>query len=57
VVGLADPSALAAGVTGLLNDPARYRAASATAIARVESRYDRRAMLETFHTLFHEAMN
>jgi len=57
VVGLADPSALAAGVTGLLNDPARYRAASATAIARVESRYDRHDMLETFATLFHEAMD
>lgn len=57
VVGLSDPSALAAGVTALLNDPARYRAASATAIARVESRYDRTSMLETFDTLFHEAMD
>lgn len=56
VVGLADPGAMAARVVELLGDEPRYRAAVATATARVERRYDRRQMLATFDTLFREAI-
>lgn len=56
VAGLADPDGLAMHIVSLLTDPQRYAEAAATAIARVEKRYDRRTMLNTFDQLFREAM-
>lgn len=56
VAGLADPDGLAAQVLALLTDPQRYRDAVATAIARVERRYDRLTMLATLDQLFREAI-
>lgn len=57
VAGLADPNGLALHIIDLLGNPQRYRAAVATAIARVERRYDRRTMLDTFDQVFREAID
>ncbi|MHB1752900.1 MAG: GT4 family glycosyltransferase PelF [Acidiferrobacter sp.] len=52
VTGIADPQALAHAAIALLQDPARWRAAQAAAIARVENHYADTLVFERYRALY-----
>ncbi|SDC75516.1 Glycosyltransferase involved in cell wall bisynthesis [Cupriavidus sp. YR651] len=52
VVRIADPAALAGAALALLTDPARWRAAQASGIARVERYYTQDQMVGSYRTLY-----
>jgi glycosyltransferase involved in cell wall biosynthesis len=56
VVGLANPSALAEAALRLLTDPAKWRAAQAVAIRRVEALYSEERMIASYRAVYEEAL-
>lgn len=56
VTPIAAPEETANAVVSLLTDPARWEAASAAGIARVERHYTRDAMLDSYRGLYEEAL-
>ncbi|WP_205736211.1 GT4 family glycosyltransferase PelF [Acidiferrobacter sp. SPIII_3] len=57
IIGIADPQGLAHAATALLTDTTRWRAAQATAIARVETHYTDVHMYQRYRTLYQEAQD
>jgi glycosyltransferase involved in cell wall biosynthesis len=57
VVGLADPTALAEAALRLLTDPAKWRAAQAVAIHRVEAFYSQERMIASYRAVYEEALS
>lgn len=57
VVGIADPTALAAAAIELLSDPAAWRAAQAAGIARVERYYTQDRMFDSYRSLYRKALS
>lgn len=55
VVDIANPEATARAAMELLSNPARWRAAQASGIARVEATYTEERMLATYRTIYEEA--
>ena len=55
VVPIADPEAVARAVLALLRDPARWRAAQAVGVRRVETYYTEARVLEAYRGLYQEA--
>ncbi len=53
VAPIANPEALAAGIQGILSEPARWRAMSEAAIARVERHYQEEQMFAAYRELYH----
>ncbi|UIF91342.1 GT4 family glycosyltransferase PelF [Cupriavidus sp. UYPR2.512] len=56
VVRIADPAALAAAALGLLQDPARWQAAQAAGVARVERYYTQDRMVGSYRELYQRLM-
>ena len=56
VVGIASPEATARAALDLLSDPARWRAAQAAGIRRVEAIYTQRQMLERYGKIYEDAL-
>ena len=56
VVGIADPSALAAAALELLGDAAQWRRAQAAGIARVERYYTQERMFGAYRALYRKAL-
>ncbi|MGN6701347.1 MAG: GT4 family glycosyltransferase PelF, partial [Burkholderiaceae bacterium] len=56
VVGIAEPQALAEAAAALLSDPARWQAAQAAGIARVERYYTQDAMFGQYRALYRELL-
>jgi glycosyltransferase involved in cell wall biosynthesis len=56
VVRIADPAALAAAALGLLQDPARWQAAQAAGVARVERYYTQQRMVGSYRELYERLM-
>ncbi|SOY69076.1 putative GLYCOSYL TRANSFERASE [Cupriavidus taiwanensis] len=56
VVRIADPAALAAAALGLLRDPARWQAAQAAGVARVERYYTQERMVGSYRELYQRLM-
>ena len=56
VVGIADPTALAAAAIELLSDPAAWKAAQAAGIARVERYYTQDRMFDSYRALYRKAL-
>ncbi len=52
VVPIADPAALADAIVPLLADPARWHAASAAAVARVERHYTEEQMIDSYRQVY-----
>ncbi|MCO4861001.1 GT4 family glycosyltransferase PelF [Cupriavidus sp. WGlv3] len=56
VVRIADPAALAAAALGLLREPARWQAAQAAGVARVERYYTQERMVGSYRELYQRLM-
>ncbi|RAS05969.1 GT4 family glycosyltransferase PelF [Cupriavidus alkaliphilus] len=56
VVRIADPAALAAAALGLLREPARWQAAQAAGVARVERYYTQERMVDSYRELYQRLM-
>jgi polysaccharide biosynthesis protein PelF len=56
VVGIADPTALAAAAIELLSDPAAWKAAQAAGITRVERYYTQERMFDSYRALYRKAL-
>ncbi|MNT87255.1 hypothetical protein D3C72_2276490 [compost metagenome] len=56
MVRIADPAALAAAALGLLQDPARWQAAQAAGVARVERYYTQERMVGSYRDLYQRLM-
>jgi glycosyltransferase involved in cell wall biosynthesis len=56
VVGIADPTALAAAAVELLGDPAAWRSAQIAGIARVEKYYTQERMFNSYRELYKKAL-
>lgn len=57
VVPIASPEATARAAMELLSDPARWRAAQAAGIARVEATYTEERMLRRYESIYHDAVS
>ncbi|MGH8764844.1 MAG: GT4 family glycosyltransferase PelF, partial [Burkholderiales bacterium] len=56
VVGIADPTALAAAAIELLGDPKAWRDAQQAGIARVEKYYTQERMFTSYRELYSKAL-
>ncbi|MBK4738227.1 GT4 family glycosyltransferase PelF [Noviherbaspirillum pedocola] len=57
VVGIAEPQALAEAAVALLRDPARWHAAQAAGIARVERYYTQERMFSSYRSLYDDLLD